>query len=94
MKTITFTHTFTFPEDSVIGFANFLGYDSEKMTETPIEYVTRLSREHSLQFTSRWAKELVRLEILKQVNVVRPQIEQAIVKPVEDALQVTVQVNE
>jgi hypothetical protein len=58
---------------------------------TFIEFVKEKAREHSLQFTKGWANTLVESEITKQKSeleeTLRPQLEQAIVKPVEDALE-------
>jgi hypothetical protein len=108
MKTVTFTHTFTFPEAAVIGFALYLGY-KEKLQqnvegenrvieidnpESAIESITRLSKENSLLFTSQWARHIADEELAKQLAVIKPQIDALILKPVEDALQVTAQINE
>lgn len=106
MKTITFTHSFTFPEDSVLGFAAFLGYQDtiadttqsptvfSQNTETAVDFVTRKSKEHSLIFTTKWAKFLVDQEVKRQAAVIQAQFQDAIVKPVIDALVVTSTVNE
>lgn len=111
MKTITFTHTFTFPEQSVLGFAKFLGYVESSETprfdsngtfiettitpnaESPVDYVSRLSKEHSLTFVTKWANWLAEKELEKQIDIIKPQIDEALVKPVEQALAVTYEVN-
>lgn len=113
MKTITFKQEFTFPEESVKGFALFLGW-IEKFTrsiaivdengvdtgnfeieeydnpETYIQYVERLSIEHTQKFTKAWAEKLKEDYLNTQVESFKEQTEPAlyeqIIKPVEDAL--------
>lgn len=105
METITYKMQFTFPKASVIAFAKFIGYQemvSEYSEENPtipigtiqnpenvFDFVARMAREHNQKFVTIWADFLVQKELGKQIDAIKPQIEQAIVKPVVDAIQVT-----
>lgn len=105
METITYKMQFTFPKASVIAFAKFIGYQEKisqvnpenptgglievDNTENVFDYIARMAKEHNEKFVTVWADFLVQKELDKQVDVIKPQIEQAIVKPVKDAIQVT-----
>jgi hypothetical protein len=58
--------------------------------ETFIDFVDKKAREHTLRFTKQWAENLVYIEIENQKqsveNTIKTQLENDIIKPVEDAL--------
>ena len=105
METITFTAKFTFAKASVIAFAKFMGYTSMisqydqnvptipigeiPNPETEFDFIARLAKEHNEKFVTQWAQFLADAELKKQVDVIKPQIDQAIIQPVKDAIIVT-----
>lgn len=107
MNTTTFTATFTFPTDSVIGFATFIGYQATIMQpindptqpfrlvsvpnpQSAIDYLVQKATEHNQSFVRQWADFLVQQNI---ETTVKPQLDQQIVQPVLNAVQVTVTQN-
>lgn len=55
--------------------------------ETFVEFVEQRAKEHTLQFTKRWAEKLKSDIIAQQVaQKIEPTLNEQIVKPVEDAL--------
>lgn len=107
METITFTATFTFPKESVLNFAEFMGYQNKIIEEvrendtaisthkevdnpeSAFDFIARLAKEHNELFVTKWADFLVEAEVQKQIGIIKPQLEQQIVQPVKDAIQVT-----
>lgn len=111
MNTTTFTATFTFPTESIIGFANYLGYSEtidipqyhedgtipyyskEPNPENQFDFIKRLVREHNEKFVTQWAEHLSRIELEKQMKPIKEQIEQAVIAPVKNAIQITYEEN-
>lgn len=111
MNTTTFTATFTFPTDSIIGFATWLGYSSTikqpvlnddgsiKMYEdvqnpqSALDFVKGKATNHIQTFVTGWAEYLKKQAIKEQVDALTsqlsPQLDEQIIKPVKDAIQVT-----
>jgi hypothetical protein len=98
METITFTATFTFPKESVLVFAKFLQYEEYIMSEngegidnpeSPYDYIAQLAKEHNESFATKWAEYLANEELQKQIAIIKPQIDSAIIEPVKQAIQVT-----
>ena len=57
------------------------------------DFIARKAKEHNMPFVTGWAKFLVQTNldgaIQQTVDTVKPQLDNAILKPVEDAIQVT-----
>ena len=58
-------------------------------SEGVFDFIARLAKEHNEKFVTKWANFIVQGEVQKQVDIIQPQVETAILQPVKDAIQVT-----
>lgn len=104
---ITITHSFSFNDEAIKGFAIFLWWQEKIQQfanedciwyievdnpESYIDYVKRLSMQHSEAFTTGYASHIVEEMVATEADRIRPALEEQIIEPVKQALQVEVTV--
>jgi len=77
----TFKQQITVSDELVVGFALYLGW-VEEMEITPEEFVNQKSKEYMQNFFLGFGRKLVEDQLAEAKN----QLEQTIIKPVQDAL--------
>lgn len=79
---IKFTATTTQLGELVQGFAEFLGYENQKLDdETHQDFVARKYKEHADLFTTQWAQH----RITEAVVAYKTQLEKEIIDPIKDS---------